>query len=170
MTILPILVGSCNYSSTQIAREAADRQAQQNTVMAELNEEVASGTRRLVDADAQARQEIVSVHRDFQAERRQLDTNWNALEEERRQMADRRQTESLLVPVAYYAGLVAVLTALLGFCWYVVVAANRSDHTDQELNAVLIETILADQEELLANDATKRTLLGSSSSTGSPVT
>ena len=48
-----ILTSGCDDErATQIAREAADRQAQQNTAMAELNKEVASGTRQLVEADA----------------------------------------------------------------------------------------------------------------------
>jgi len=69
-----ILIGGCDDRVTQISREAADRQAQQNTAMAELSKEVASGTQRLVGADAQARKEIVGVHRDLQAERMRLDT------------------------------------------------------------------------------------------------
>ena len=62
----------CDKKATQIAREAADRQAQQNTAMAQLNKEVASGSHQLVEADAQARQEIVGVHHDLQAERTRL--------------------------------------------------------------------------------------------------
>jgi hypothetical protein len=38
----------------QIDREAADRQALQNKSMAELNQEVTGGSRRLIEADAKA--------------------------------------------------------------------------------------------------------------------
>ena len=89
----------CDDRATQIAREAADRQAQQNTEMAELNKEVASGTHQLVEADAKARTEIVGVHHDLQAERTRLDTSWSELESERREIAGQRRTESMLVPV-----------------------------------------------------------------------
>ena len=68
--------------------------------MAELNKEVAGGTHRLVEADAQARKEIVGVHRDLQAERTRLDTGWNALEQERQQIAGQRRTESMLAPAS----------------------------------------------------------------------
>ena len=54
-TVLPLLAAhGCDDKATKIAREAADRQAQQNTAMADLNKEVASGTHKLVEADAQA--------------------------------------------------------------------------------------------------------------------
>ena len=71
---LVILTSGCDDRATQIAREAANRQAQQNTAMADLNKEVASGTHQLVEADAQTRKEIVGVHHELQAERTRLDT------------------------------------------------------------------------------------------------
>ena len=120
-----ILMSGCDDRAAQIAREAADRQAQQNTAMAELNKEVASGTHRLVEADAQARKEIVGVHRDLQAERTRLDTGWSDLEQERRQIAGERRTESLLAPAVQTAGLLAVVALVLGFCWYALVKVRH---------------------------------------------
>ena len=61
-------MGGCDDRVTQVAREAANRQAQQNTVMAELHQEVAAGTRELVAADAKARGDIVGVHHDLQSD------------------------------------------------------------------------------------------------------
>ena len=147
------LMSGCDDGPPAIAREAADRQAQQNTAMADLNKEVAGGTHRLVEADAQARQEIVGVHRDLQAERTRLDTGWNSLEQERRQIAGQRQTESLLAPTIQDAGLVALIVALLGFCWYAIVAARRSDDTDAQLNELLVAEMLPDQPTLLSDGA-----------------
>src|SRR3954454_5541449 len=84
----------CDDKATQIAREAADRQAQQNTEMAQLNKEVASGSHQLVEADAKARTEIVGVHHDLQDERTRLDTGRRELESKRREIAGQRRTES----------------------------------------------------------------------------
>src|SRR4051812_16251423 len=77
----------CDDNATQIAREAADRQAKQNTEMAQLTKEVASGSHQLVEADARARTEMVGVHHDIQAERSRLDTSRSELESERREIA-----------------------------------------------------------------------------------
>lgn len=133
----------CDNSATHIAREAADRQAQQNTTMAELNKEVAAGSHQLVEADAQARKEIVGVHRDLQAERSRLDTNWNTLEEERRDLAGQRRTESMLASMTQMIGVVALTAMLLGFCWYLLVAARRDDIIP-ELSDLLIQDLLTD--------------------------
>ena len=143
--VLPLLAThGCDDQATQIAREAADRQAQQNTAMAELNKEVASGTHQLVEADAQARKEIVGVHHDLQAERTRLDTGWSALESERR--ADRRPAANRVDACARnHADWQRLIVAvLLGFCWYALVAARSGDDTDAQLNELLIREILPD--------------------------
>jgi cell division protein FtsL len=145
----------CDDRASQVAREAANRQAQQNTAMAQLNQEVASGAHQLVEADAQARKEIVGVHHDLQAERTRLDTGWSALQVERQQIAGERRTESMLVSMTTLLGGVSLVVVLLGFCWYALVAARRNDGADDELNELLVCELLP-SEPLL-------------SSTGSPL-
>src|SRR6476469_7383643 len=139
----------CDDRVTEIAREAADRQAQQNTEMARLNKEVASGTHQLVEADAQARKEIVGVHHDLQSERTRLDTSWKDLEDERRAIAGERRTESMLVSVCELLGGVSLVVVLLGFCWYALVVSRRSEDTDGQLNELLIQEILPESHPLL---------------------
>jgi hypothetical protein len=138
-----VLIAGCNDHATQIAREAADRQAQQNTAMAELNQEVASGTHRLVEADAQARKEIVGVHRDLQSERSRLDTSWGDLEQERRQIAGQRRTASLLSPAIQTAGLLAVVALVLGFCWYALVTVRPSSESEHAVTELLLNEVFA---------------------------
>src|SRR6476619_2506822 len=135
---LVILISGCDDRATQIAREAANRQAQQNTAMADLNKEVASGTHQLVEADAQARKEIVGVHHELQSERLRLDTGWNSLEDERRQIAGQRTTQSMFVALAPLIGGTMLLVVLLGFCWYALAAARDDDGTVVELNEMLV--------------------------------
>jgi hypothetical protein len=146
---LVILTSGCDDRATQIAREAANRQARQNTAMADLNKEVAGGAHQLVEADAQARKEIVGVHHELQAERTRLDTGWNSLEQERRQIASQRRTESMLVPVIQAGGLVALAIALLGFCWYAIASCRSSDHSDAQLNELLVRELLPDESTRL---------------------
>jgi hypothetical protein len=156
---LSTVISGCDEEATRVARQAADRQAQQNTVMAELNKEVAGGMHQLVEADAKARHEIVAVHRDLQNERRRLDSNWSALEQERRQNAERRRTASLLVPAVHYAGLVVLVVALLGFCWYTVANARNSNDTDAALSELLIADMLSDQPNLASPETNAQSLL-----------
>jgi len=152
----------CDDKATQIAREAADRQAQQNTAMAELNKEVASGSHQLVEADAKARQEIVGVHHDLLAERTRLDTSRSELESERREIAGQRRTESMLVSMTTLVGGISLVVVLLGFCWYALVATHRGDDTDTRLNELLIHEILPDESKPLLISPHSRSLLGHS--------
>jgi hypothetical protein len=161
-------MSGCDEEAVRVAREAADRQAEQNTAMAELNKEVAGGTRRLAEADAQARKEVIGVHRDLQAERARLDSGWDDLEQERRQIAGQRRTESMLVPATKIVGGLALAIVLLGFCWYALVAMRRGDNIDGELNELLICEVLADESPLLSSDQHPPSLLGHSQSVGQP--
>jgi hypothetical protein len=160
--VLIILISGCDKQAVHIAREAADRQAQQNISMAELNKELAGGTRRLVEADAQARREIVGVHRDLQNERSRLDAGWGALEQERRHIATQRRTESMLVPATTIIGSLALVIVLLGFCWYALVASRRSNVADAQLNEILIGEILLEEPALLSVSRHTPPLVGQS--------
>jgi hypothetical protein len=123
--------------------------------MAELHEEVAGGTRRLVEADAQARQETVAVHRELQADRNRLDGGRTDLEQERRQIATERRTESMLVPAMKFGGGLALAIVLLGFCWYALVRLRTSDSADADLSALLVEQLLAEEPRELPVDTAR---------------
>jgi hypothetical protein len=121
--------------------------------MAELNEEVATGTKRLVEADAEARKEVVGVHRDLQAERARLDSSWNDLEHDRRHLAQQQRAESLLVPTLETVGLLSVVALVLGFCWYALTKAHRTDESDSDVRDLLLEQVaFADSQTQLIAD------------------
>lgn len=137
--------------AAQVAEKAADRQAQQNTEMAQLNREIAEGTRRLVEADAETRKDIVAVHRELQAERVELISGFTELEAERKQIAQERQTESILAPVIRGAGVTLVAVLVLGFCWALVFGMRGNQPSDAELNELLIKDMVRDRPLLLSN-------------------
>lgn len=157
-TVIWILTTGCDEQVTQVAREAADRQAQQNATMAELQQEVAHGTRSLVAADATARRAIIGVHHELQAEQKRLDTGWDALQTERRQIARERRTESLLVPTLEAAGAVLVVVVLLGFLGHTLAGLRTSEPVDAELSELLVAQLLAERP---AEDFPHRRLAGS---------
>lgn len=138
---LLVAISGCDDRVAQVAREAADRQAQQNTVMAELNKEVAAGTHELVSADSLARKEVVAVHRDLQSERSRLDIGWSSLDRDRRQIASERRTESTLIGLTTMVGSVLMVVVLLGFCWFVLVAANRTGPSAEAIDLILNEVL-----------------------------
>jgi hypothetical protein len=164
--IATILLSGCDEQTVEIAREAADRQAQQNVVMAELQKEVATGTKRMVEADAQARKEVVGVHRDLQAERSRLDSGWNDLEDERRQIAGQRRTESVLVPVIQTAGVFLLVALVLGFSWYVIVQGRYGGVAESDVSELLLDELLANQPTLLIAEGGQPPLLERSEAEG----
>lgn len=142
------LTSGCDDRAIQIAREATDRQAQQNTAMAELNGEVARGAQRLVAADSDSRQTFVQVHHDLQAERRRLDAGWGSLETERKQIAGQRRTESAWVSIVQVSGASVLVAALLGYCWYALLSSGASDPNDTRLNELLVDEFLSSERSL----------------------
>lgn len=150
--ILLTLTSGCDERVVEVAREAADRQAQQNEAMAELSQEVAGGARQLIAADAETRKEIVAVHREFQAERARLDLGWTDLEQQRRQLANERRTESILIPVVKLAGGLLLVTALLGFSWYALFAVRSDSHVEADLNSFLVDELTSGRPSIVGAD------------------
>ncbi len=135
--------------AAEVADKAADRQAEQNAEMANLNREVAEGTKRLVEADAEARKEIVAVHKELQAERATLNEGFTGLEVERKQIAKDRRTESILLPSAKALGAALVAVAALAFCLMLLIALNKDAGADAELSEMLILDLVREQPVLL---------------------
>lgn len=132
------LIG-CDDRAAQIATQAADRQAEQNREMAQLNREVAAGTSRLVTEDAKARQQALEVHRDLQQERAGLADGWNSLEAERKQIAQSRRTDSALAAIVSGGGATLAGLLALALAWLVLYRGN--DDGESSTPAIYAEVI-----------------------------
>ncbi len=150
------LMAGCDESDSQlhrrvaeVAQQGADRQAAQNAEMARLNREVAEGTRRMVEADALARADHVAVHHEIQAERAVLHEGFDALEDERQQIAQQRRTESALGPALGLVSGTLVVSAVIGLCWLLLWQSHRSDPSDADVNAILIAELVSEHPRLL---------------------
>jgi type II secretory pathway component PulJ len=138
------LLGGCTSDDrvVAVAREAADRQAQQNAHMAET-----------VRAETEAHQEMARLQRDLQAHQAEMGRQRDVLEAERREIAKQRQRESLLVPMMEDFGLLLALVLLLGFCWSLLIGLRREGepkHTTVA-NELLLQELILEQPEALPN-------------------
>lgn len=145
-----LLALGCDDRATRVALEAVDQQARQNLAMKEVNERVTKGTTDLVAADAASRRELMLVHRELQAERKQLNTQWNDLELRRRELADIRRRESLLLPLAQATGGFLLVAAVLGFCWFAILSVQMPRDNDSKLEEILIEEVVGRTPRLLS--------------------
>lgn len=146
VTGIVFLMAGCDERVAQVAREAADRQAQQNTDITELNRRIAGGSQALVTADAKSREELLALLRDLQLERARLDDGWTRLNDERSSIARDRSTRSFLAASTQLIGLMIAIVLLLGFAWSSVAAAHSAEPSGADLHKLLISELLSEPE------------------------
>jgi hypothetical protein len=133
----------------EMARERAARQAEQSRQMAQLQQDLSAGSRRLVEADAQARQKLIELQRDLRTDQAEVGRQRDALEEERRQIAAQRQWESLLGPaITDTATLLACLHPLV-LCLAVLRSLRAPDESEQALWEFLIHELTTERPLLV---------------------
>ena len=150
LAIAAITMTGCdeNERVAKVATEAAERQAEQNVEMAQLNREVAEGTKRLVAADAEARKDLAKMQHDVQAEQAKVSAQRDLLEAERQEIASQRRTESMLGPIFEICSIAAVGVAVIGFCWCLLFGLSQDD-ADETLGELLVEELVSDSPTIL---------------------
>ena len=146
-----------NSRLAEMAERHSQRQAEQSQQMAEQQKEVAEGSRRLVEADAKAREEMVALNRDVQAERVEIGQQRDALEVDRRQIAAQRHRDPIIAGAITGFGLLLACLMPLVLCWYLL--HRRVEPTDDQAVAeVLIEDLVRQEPLLLPRMRSHRAL------------
>jgi hypothetical protein len=163
LVVLAMTLG-CDDGSVRIAREAADRQAEQNRTMAELQHEVAAGSRQLVEEEGQARRQALEVHRDLAAGQGRLADGWDDVEAQRQQIARSRRSDSFWAAVLPPSGGVIAAVAALAFAWVVLHSLSGDDDSSAIACQLLIEQFVIpeqspDRDPLLIADRPVAVLL-----------
>jgi hypothetical protein len=148
LVVVATMLG-CDDGAALVAREAADRQAEQNRTMAKLQEEVAAGSRQLVEEEGQARRQALEVHRDLAAGQVRLADGWEAVEAERQQIASSRRTESFWAAVLPLSGGVIATVAALAFAWVMLHGLSGSDDSSVLACQLLIDQLDVPEQTLL---------------------
>jgi len=115
--------GSSNYGDKRIAEMAQQqlqRQEEQNRRLAEMHREVAEGARRLVEADAAAREEMIGLHREVQAERSEIGKQRDVLEQDRRDLAAKRRMDPIIAAAITDTGLLLACLLPLVVCLFLL--------------------------------------------------
>jgi len=139
--ILVIAVG-CDTPDERLVHQLADTSrevVQQNQEIAKTQHEIAEGSKLLVNAVAESRHEHNELQRNIQTQR-------DNLESERKAIADERRFESLLAPVIETAGVLLVAALPLVLCWYLLHGLRGPD---EEVSEVLISQLVSQTPELL---------------------
>ena len=154
-----LTIAGCNENErvAQVALDAAERQAEQNQQIAENSRQVAAGAKRLIEADSQSREELIDLQHNLQAEQSRIGGLRDDLENERREVAAQRLTESRLGPIVKSCVAAAVCLVTIGFCWYLLYGL-RHDDADQTLSELLVEELASDKPSLLPRFSPPKTL------------
>jgi len=151
--ILILLTGvSCNSDENsrvaELATQQLERQADQNRRMSELQQEVASGSRELVKADAKARQEIVTQQREIQTERSEIGHQRDQLESERREIADSRNRDPIIVTAITRVAFVVISLLPLLICWLLL--QQKVEPVDEnEITELLLDDLVSSEPRLM---------------------
>jgi hypothetical protein len=142
----------------RMAETAADRQADQNKEMVTLNREVAEGTKLLVEADANSREDFVALQRDIQTEQAEIGQQRDQLESERREIAGERLRESILAPILANLGPLLVCALVLVFCTWLVSGLQSDKGEGDAVAEILIEKIVAERPTRLPPQASRHSI------------
>jgi small-conductance mechanosensitive channel len=124
----------------RMAEQSTHEQSAQNQRVTHAHAELAEGSKRLVDADAQARRELAQLHDKLRQDQANLGEQRNALEAERKTIAtERRQDAAVGSSVVAFAILLACLAPLV-LAGMALAASHRSS-TQDEVSEVLIEEL-----------------------------
>ena len=154
--IFVLIVTGCDPSENERVAEMAEqqlvRQSEHNRQLADLQREVAEGSRRLVEADAQSRAEMVTLQREVQAERTELGRQRDTLEQERRELASERRMAPVIAAAIQHIGLLLICILPLILAWYVLENPQRPTD-DQVVSEVLLDDLLSDSPMFLPHSS-----------------
>ena len=171
LAILGQTIAGCNSSDDQFALQSMANQRQQNELIAnqsaavtQESSHVAEGAKELVARDAQARQELIraqtQAHEQQQEERASIDRQREALDGERRDIAETRVRDPIVGAAIQCAiELFACLSPLV-LAAYALRQLGRANSTPVELGELLLNELASSQPTLLPHSTGKQRLLG----------
>ncbi|MBI2823133.1 MAG: hypothetical protein HYX69_00415 [Planctomycetia bacterium] len=151
LTLLAVILASGCSSDERLVHHvetASERQAEQNRQIAHQNHELAEATNNLIEADAIARKETLSLQRGLQVEQFRIGQQRDELEAERRQVSEQRHRESILAAVLSDLGLTLACLLPLVLCAYLL-HGLRHEPSDRELSDLLVAELASDTPMLL---------------------
>ncbi len=137
-----------------LATQQLERQADQNRRMSELQQEVASGSRELVEADANARQEMTALQREIQAGQNEIGFQRDQLEAERREIADSRNRDPIIAAAITKVALVVISLLPLLLCWLLL--QQKVEPADKnEITELLLDDLVSAEPRLVPSATSK---------------
>ena len=145
-----VTVTGCDENArvARVATDAADRQAEQNRQIAQQNREISGTTKALVEADAQARKEVLAAQKDLQGQQAEVGRQRDQLEAERNEIAKNRHWDPIIAQAITGVGVLLACLLPLVLAWQLLRTAHE-EKEDPELTEILIEELASDRPRLI---------------------
>ncbi len=117
--------------------------------MARMQHEVAEGSKKLVEADAKAREELTSMQHELRGDQADIGHQRDQLESERREIATQRQRDRIVAAAITNVGVVVACLLPLLVCVYVLWSAGRKDDSDSVVTEMLVQELVSERPMLL---------------------
>jgi len=143
-TLILLMIGCEDPTDERLlnmAQRHSQRQAEQSQQMLALQQEVAAGSRDLVEADARAREELVTQQSGVNQQRDQL-------EQDRKAIASQRYRDPLIAAVITHLGMIALCLLPLIICWQLLRQPVKPV-SDQELSEILLNDLVNPEPQFL---------------------
>lgn len=148
LLLMAFATGCDREELLELAKRHNLSEQDRNRLMAELHGQVAEGSREMVASDALARKELVTLHREVQAERAEFGRQRDVLEEDRKQLAVERKRDSLTASAIISLGTLAACLAPLVICWCLL-RCSPDDADDSQVAELLLSDVVAGSPVLL---------------------
>ena len=149
--LLTCLIG-CGGNDERLVKMANDhdaRQAEQNQRMADLQKQVAEGSKRLIEADAESRQKFLAIQDNLRADQAAIGKQRDALEADRHEIAAQRNRDPIVAAAIIEVGLYIACLLPLVLAGYLIWATKPSAGQDDAIVAEFLVTDLAAEHPLL---------------------
>ena len=163
--ILVLLMTGCQSKDERLVKMAEEhekRQAEQNRQMAQLQQEVAAGSRRLVEADAEAREKLMALQEGLRMDQADVGRQRDQLEAERRDIAAQRNRDPIIASTLMQIGLILACLVPLVLCGYLIHSLRSAGDSDATVVELLVEELVSERPKLLSGSvvADRRGALG----------
>ena len=161
--LAPLLLIGCNADKdarlADLARQSLAQQATQNDAMARQSQEIAEAAHKMVEAEGQARQDLIGMQdrlqTQLQTERGNIDRQREDLEQDRRQIAQQRHRDPIVAAAIMQATMI-VVAALPLILAIVLLLALRNSDSNADLGDLLVEDLAAKEPLVLSGYAARR--------------
>jgi hypothetical protein len=152
MLVIVLLMSGCQSNDerlVEMAKEHEKSRAEQSQQMARMQQEVAEGSRRLVEADAKAREELTAMQHELRGDQADIGHQHNQLETERREIATQRNRDPIVAAAIMHVGLVLACLLPLLVCVYVLWSVGRRHDSDAAVTELLVQELVSERPMLL---------------------